>query len=156
VDVRGRERIARHLRRAADSIGRRLRRRRVLAGGVRVKLKTRSFRLMTRQRRLPAATDVAERLYDEALPLLELFDHAEPFRLVGLAAYALTAPDDPEQLELFAPAAARRRRLEGALDDIRRRFGSAAAGRAEDLEHGLGLAMAPNLDFLEDGDGADA
>ncbi len=91
-----------HLHRSADDVGRRLRRRGYVAMGVRVKLKTTDFRLLTRQRRLPRSTDVAATLHAAALTLLDEFDDAGPFRLVGLAAYDLVRDVEDAQLDIFA------------------------------------------------------
>ena len=88
-DVHRRADIVLHLHRSADDVGRRLRRRGYVAFGVRVKLKTTDFRLLTRQRRLPRSTDVAATLHAAALTLLDEFDDRGPFRLVGMAAYDL-------------------------------------------------------------------
>ena len=49
-----------HLRRSADTIGRRLRKKNYVAFGVGVKLKTADFQMVTRQQRLSEPTDVAE------------------------------------------------------------------------------------------------
>jgi DNA polymerase-4 len=123
-----------------------------------VKLKTASFQLMTRQALLAAPTDVGRELYEAALPLLDHFPYDEPFRLIGLAAYDLLKPTDPQQLELFDPkappreqdpsrAAPDRRRLEVAVDAVRQAFGDAAIVRAERLG-GEGW-QGPNLDFVD-------
>jgi DNA polymerase-4 len=146
-DTSSRAEIIDHLRRSADGIGRRLRRRKLRARGIRVKLKTSSFQLLTRQRLLPAATDVAARLLEAALPLLDEFPFDEPFRLVGLAAYELVEEGASEQLDLFG-VALKQRRLEQALDGLRSRFGAGAVGRASDVgrERGEG----PNLDYMND------
>ena len=148
-DISDRAAIQEHLRSSAESIGRRLRRKRWFARGVRVKLKTASFQLMTRQRVLDPPTDVGAQLYAAAVPLLDAFDCTEPFRLVGLAAYDLVRPDDPLQLDLFAGGPSKRRDAEVAMDSIRDRFGSAAVQRAENLgERGFG---GPDLDSLDGG-----
>ncbi len=146
-DTIDRGEITDHLRRAADGIGRRLRRHNLRAHGIRVKLKTSSFQLLTRQRLLPAPTDVAARLLESALPLLDEFPYTEPFRLVGLAAYDLLEEGDPHQLDLFG-AGAKHRKLEQALDGLRGRFGDAAVGRASN--HGRKGFGAPNLDYMHD------
>jgi DNA polymerase-4 len=134
-DVSGPAAIRPHLRRAADEVGRRLRSAGVTASGVRVKLKTASFRLLTRQARLPAPTDVADALFATAETLLTHFDLTEPVRLIGLAAFDLGTEPAPAQLDLFAaPAdAPRRRRLEATLDQVRARFGPGALHRADDI-----------------------
>lgn len=153
-DVTDRAAIEQCLRRSADEVGRRLRAKGLRARGVRVKLKTASFRLLTRQRRLAAPTDLARRLSSEATSLLDEFDLDEPFRLVGLAAYELSR-GAPVQQELFGPeadpeASARQRRLEQVVDRLQERFGAGAVMRAEELERRGGPRMGVNLDFLSD------
>ena len=147
-DVSERSEIELHLRRSADTIGRRLRKHDLYARGVRVKLKTSSFKLMSRQKQLPASTNLARRLYQEALTLLDEFDYREPFRLVGLAAFDLTK-NRPVQLDLF-DGSARLQRLEVAIDAVTNRFGDGALQRAEELDNGGGPRMGVNLDFLDE------
>jgi DNA polymerase-4 len=120
-----------------------------LAFGVRVKLKTADFQILTRQHRLARPTDVAEELYSVALALLDEFDHAGPFRLVGMAAYDLEQEADAAQPDLFA-GGARRRKLEVAVDALSQRFGAGIVRHADDLSRRP--RVAPNLDFLDEGD----
>ncbi len=150
-DVHRRADIVVHLHRAADDVGRRLRAKGYVAGGVRVKLKTADFRLLTRQRQLARPTDVAATLHESALSLLDHFDDAGPFRLVGLAAYDLVRVAESAQLDIFSDGA-RQRRLETIIDSLTARFGRDAVRRATHLanpDH-----HAPNMDFLDD-DAAD-
>jgi DNA polymerase-4 len=141
--------LKRHLHRSAEEIGRRLRRKHYLAFGVRVKLKTADFQILTRQHRLARPTDVAEELYSVALALLDEFDHAGPFRLVGMAAYDLEQEADAAQPDLFA-SGARRRKLEVAVDALSQRFGAGIVRHADDLSRRPRVAA--NLDFLDEGD----
>jgi DNA polymerase-4 len=152
-DVIERDVIEEHLRRSAESIGRRLRSKGMLAGGVRVKLKTASFQGLSRQALLGTPTDVGQRLYEEAQPLLDHFPYDEPFRLIGMAAYDIIRPGDPVQLGLFGEGA-RRRRLESAMDAVRNAFGDQAVTRAENLS--TEMWNAPNLDFVPDEDAIEA
>src|SRR5262249_53877008 len=62
TDIASRHEIQAYLRSAADTVAQRLRRRGARARGVRIKLKTSDFRIITRQRLLPVATDVAAEL----------------------------------------------------------------------------------------------
>lgn len=102
-DVEGADAIRPHLRRAAGEVARRLRAAGVRARGVRLKLKTRGFRLVTRQTTLPTPTDDPATLFSTADALLAALAPTEPVRLVGLTAYDLTDPTDPIQLDLFPP-----------------------------------------------------
>jgi DNA polymerase-4 len=148
-DVRDKADIKLHLRRSADTIGRRLRKKNYAAFGVGVKLKTADFQIVTRQHRLSEPTDVAERLYSVGVALLNHVDHPGPFRLVGLVAYDLVDINNLVQLDLFS-AFARQRQLEVAIDGLAERFGTTVVYRADDLSKAPGTRLAPTLDFLDD------
>jgi DNA polymerase IV len=145
-DVSDRATLEEHLRTSAESIGKRLRSKSLLAGGVRVKLKTSSFQGLSRQTLLPTPTDVGARMYEAAMPLLDQFPTDEPFRLVGMAAYDIIRPDDPVQLKLF-DGLADKAKLERAMDAVRSAFGDDAVVRAERL--GGEAWVGPNLDFVD-------
>jgi DNA polymerase-4 len=147
-DISSDEEIRAHLRRAADKIGKRLRRKGLVAGGVRVKLKTSAFRLLTRQSSLKEPSDLADTLYAAGADLLRQFDDAGPFRLVGMAAFALTSVEDPQQLELLGNSA-RQRRLETTLDEIADRFGDDMVRRAAALPRTLEPRLSSDIDFLD-------
>ena len=148
-DVREKADIKFHLRRSADTIGRRLRKKNYVAFGVGVKLKTADFQIVTRQHRLSEPTDVADKLYSVGVTLLDHIEHPGPFRLVGLVAYDLVDADTLMQLDLFS-ASARRRQLEVAIDGLVERFGSNVLCRADDLNTSPGMRLAATLDFLDD------
>ena len=146
-DVSDPREIAMHLRRSADRIARRLRQKNVLAGGVRVRLKTSDFRLLSRQCTLAAETDTAEDLHAAAVRLLPRFADKGPYRLVGMAAHSLRRGSDPKQLDLLQ-IHSEERRLEGVLDEISERFGEAGMCRANDVSALTVAKSSPNLDFL--------
>ncbi|MCH8239738.1 MAG: DNA polymerase IV [Proteobacteria bacterium] len=147
-DVSDRQELKRHLRRSADDIGRRLRRKRIVAFGVRIKLKTTNFQLLTRQHLRQEPTDVAEQLYTDAAALLDAFKHPGPFRLVGMAAYDLAPAGETSQFDLFG-SGSRWRKLETAIDELANRFGPNVLRRADELNR---RRQSPNLDFLDDDD----
>lgn len=147
-DVKEKADIKLHIRRSADLVARRLRKKNYLAFGVGLKLKTASFHLLSRRHRLSEPTDVAERLYSVALELLEHVDHTGPFRLIGLVAYDLVGSDDA-QPDLFN-SLGRRRQLEVAIDRLAERFGINVVQRAEDLGEPAGIRLAATLDHLEE------
>jgi DNA polymerase-4 len=146
-DVSDRAAIELLLRGFAEEIARRLRRKRLLARGVRVKLKTRSFQSRSRQVMLAEPTDLARTLYDVSVGLIDRFDHEEPYRLVGMAAFDLVCQETTQGC-LFEPGD-RQRRLETALDELKVRFGEAAVLRAEELERRPGHRMGVNLDAIQ-------
>jgi len=148
-DVREKADIKFHLRRSADTIGRRLRKKNYVAFGVGIKLKTTEFQILTRQHRLSEPTDVAERLYSVGVDLLNHIHHHGPFRLIGLVAYDLVDIDDVVQLDLFSTLA-RQRKLEVAIDGLADRFGTNVVHRADDFNKPGGTRLAPTLDFLDD------
>jgi DNA polymerase IV len=148
-DVHEKAEIRFHLRRSADMIGRRLRKKNYAAFGVGIKLKTADFQIVTRQHRLSEPTDVAKRLYSVGVTLLNRVDHPGPFRLVGLAAYDLVDMNNLMQLDFFS-AFARQRQLEVAIDGLAERFGTDVVCRADDLNRSTERCLAPTLDFLDD------
>lgn len=151
VDVTARADIEAHLRLAADTVAQRLRKSQRKARGVRVKLKTTDFRVLTRQALLSEATDVAAVLFAHAIGLIDEIEGSGPFRLVGLAVYDLEAATAAvPQLELLPQAGSRDRRLETAIDALVGRFGAGVVQRAGDLNRDRGVGVAANLDFLHE------
>jgi hypothetical protein len=89
---------------------------------------------LTRQRRLLAPTDRDEDILSVARELLRSVREDRPVRLVGVGVAALGDGAGPRQgeLPLFPEEQRRRedqRRLDQALDDIRRRFGESSIRR---------------------------
>jgi DNA polymerase IV len=151
-DVSSIDQIEVHLRRSADRIARRVRAKDYVAGGIRVRLKTNKFEMLSRQRQLPHPADTADTFFRIARELLKEFDHAGPFRLVGMAAYDLRWRDEPHQLDLFEDTL--KRDLETTIDDLADRFGSGVVVRARDINRaGSVSGNGVNLDFLDYRDG---
>ena len=151
VDIASRTDIEAHLRLSADSVAARLRKSARLARGVRIKLKTTDFRVVTRQDSLGEPSDVAAVLFAKATALLDEIRERGPFRLVGLAAYDLAgAEDEAVQLDLLPAAGKRERRLEATIDALVERFGRGVVQRAGDLKRDGGVGVAANLDFLHE------
>ena len=148
ADTSRQEDIELHLRRAAERIGRRLRAKRYMARGVRVRLKTHRFEMLTRQRKLRKPVDLGAELMAAGIGLLGHFDHPGPFRLVGMAAFDLAEREGDRQLDLFEDHAARE--LETAIDALMNRFGRGVLLRARDLsDSGTVAADGVNLDYLD-------
>ncbi|MDE0660836.1 MAG: DNA polymerase IV [Gammaproteobacteria bacterium] len=148
ADVSRREDIGLHLRRASERIGRRLRAKRYVAHGVRVRLKTNRFKMLTRQRKLRQGVDLGAELLAAAESLLDQFNDPGPFRLVGMAAFDLAEREGDRQLDLFEDHAVRE--LETTVDDLIHRFGRRVLMRARDLaDWGTVASAGVNLDYLD-------
>ena len=111
----------------SDSVARRLRRHKLAAGGVQLKLRYEGFETLTRQATLPHPTtdaqiilEVAHRLLDKAL------EPGRAVRLIGITAISLA---DAQQLTLFDDGQ-RVQRLSEAADSVRKKFGDRAITRA--------------------------
>ena len=150
TDVDSAQELRFHLREAADTVGRRLRRQGYVARGVRVKLKRADFQLVTRQALLAEPTQSAEQLWRAAVSLAQGLEGQGPYRLVGVVAFELGMRDGASQLDLLAPPLARADRLEAALDAVEERFGAGAVQRARERMRPVVVEGATDLDFLRD------
>jgi DNA polymerase-4 len=115
-----------------ERLARRLRRNGFAARGLTLKLKTADFRLLTRSRRLPAPTILAEIIYRTALPLLEAEADGRRYRLIGIGAGELADAEEADLPDLFAPDMQRIAGVERAIEAVRDKLGTAAIhkGRA--------------------------
>ncbi len=141
--------IRRHLQRSADRVAGRLRAKGYRARGVRIKLKTADFKLITRQCVIPA-TDLAADFYSAGVRLFEKLGHPGPFRLIGLGSFDLVRAEAPQQLGLFDTAA--NSALESVMDQVKSRFGDGALHRASDTGRDTIIDAHQHLDFLSEGE----
>jgi DNA polymerase-4 len=113
-----------------EHVATRLRRHKLLGGGVRLKIRFGSFQTITRSRKLDAPTDSTDVLWQAARALFDEWarDHFQPVRLLGFTA---DISEDNPQLPLFPdPLSDKRRRLDQTLDKINDRFGGSTIRRA--------------------------
>jgi DNA polymerase-4 len=109
----------------------RMRRQGVLAGGVTVKIRFGDFQTITRSRQFVTPTDTTRELYHAAKSLFEGWadEHFQPVRLIGMQAGALCKAG---QMALFEqPQREKHRRVDGAVDAIKTKFGAAAIRRGQ-------------------------
>jgi DNA polymerase-4 len=106
-----------------------------LAGQVvHIKLKTAGFRLVTRQTRLPAPTQLAETLYRSGLALLQKEATGDWYRLLGIGVDSLHNAEDADPIDLADPDADRRRRIEEAMDSVRAKMGRDSIVKGRNLK----------------------
>jgi len=133
-DVGDRKILLRTLLSMTESVAARLRRRRLVAQTVRIKLRRADFTTFTRQQTLDQPTDQGQVIYERARRLLERnWREGQMLRLLGVGVSGLL-DDAGYQLSLFDRTDQRRTRLNRALDDIQARFGREAITRASLLE----------------------
>ena len=126
--------LARALWPLCETVARRLKESGLAAAGVTLKLKTADFRVRTRSHRLADPTQLADLLFQTArVPLADEADGATRFRLIGVGADRLVAAAEADLPNLFEPRDGRPRRLEEAIDRLRRRHGNAAVQRGRAL-----------------------
>lgn len=107
-----------------ETVGRRLRADRVMAGGVSVSIKDCGFQTMSHQMQLPGYTDVTNELFDWAARLYErLWDGSAPVRQIGVHTFRISA-DTGRQYDLFDGEKYERYGcLDRAVDRIREEYG---------------------------------
>jgi DNA polymerase-4 len=109
-----------------ERLARRLRRNGFAAKGITLKLKTAEFRILTRSRKLPGPTGLAEILYRTALPLLEAEADGRPYRLIGIGTSELADAEEADLPDLFAPDLQRVAGVERAMVAVREKLGTDA------------------------------
>ena len=120
----------------AEEVGTRLRRRNLKGSTITVSVKTPDFRLITRSRTYPEATNLTETIYRRAGEIYRQHLQGRRVRLVGVTVSNITAASAGTQLSLF-PASEddKRARLAQTVDQVRARFGDRSLVRAR-LLHG--------------------
>jgi len=129
-DLEDREEVRAVLLLHADEVARRLRRHGLRARGVTVKIRYGRFETITRNGTLAAAADTSQDLRAAGVRVFDRWADAgfRPVRLVGFTAREFEG--GPETPLLFPDdERARRRRLDGALDEIESRFGKGSLRR---------------------------
>lgn len=146
ADVTSAQDAKRILLSLSEQVARRLRKAHQLAQTVTVEIKYNTFRSCSRQTQLPAPVSTSAALYSCACRLFDELWNGTPIRLLGIRTTKLCPEDTPVQLSLFdsgllldedeetasdcSPAVLeKQKRLEAAMDQIRRKFGNDAIMR---------------------------
>jgi DNA polymerase IV len=124
-----------------ETVSARLKRHGIVGWSVHLKLKTADFRLLTRSRRLKAPTQLAERLYQAALALLEAEATGQRYRLIGIGAGDLSAMAEAAQADLLEDA--NEGAVERIMDELRTRLGTDAIRKGRGLLSSPGPAAPP-------------
>jgi DNA polymerase-4 len=129
-NVRTLPEMLKHIRRQAEQVAERVRKKGFSASVVRVRIRTPDFRTITRQQALKPASHDTQVFGDIAAQLLTRWHEAQPdaaVRLLGVGASGLI---QAQQLNLFDNAASD---VDAAVDQVRERFGATSLKRGSRL-----------------------
>jgi len=117
-----------------EKLSRRLKQANLAARTLTLKLKSASFKSITRSHTLPDPTQLAETIFQEARKLLARETDGTAYRLIGIGAHQSAAPEDADRPTLLDPQIARKAELEKAMEALRAKFGrdTVLKGRAID------------------------
>ncbi len=114
------------LRVQAEKVSARLKAKGLAGRTVTLKLKDDGFQTRTRNRRLDAPTQLADRIFHTALPMLQRELDGTRYRLLGVAVSELSDAHDADPADLVDIGGTRRAKAERAIDALRDRFGERA------------------------------
>lgn len=129
-----REEACKVLKMLAESVAGRLKKQHFLAGQISTEIKYASFRSVSHQTTLLTPTSDAKEIFRRACSLFDELWNGEPIRLLGIRTTKLEDEGEPVQMNLFdfqkdQEAQIKKRKLDDALDSIRKRFGEGAIRR---------------------------
>ncbi len=146
-DIDDREILDAWVMELAESVARRMRGYGILGRTVQVKIRFSDFQTITRSRTLDQPDCSTRLLQITARELVRqaLQNEDRPVRLLGAGMTSLQT-DARVQLDLFEqPRRQRDARLDGACDELKRKFGSAAVRSAAALQHDIHMDRRPNI-----------
>jgi DNA polymerase-4 len=114
----------------SEKVHRRLKAAALAGTTVTLKLKSADFRILTRARTLPAATQLARRIYEPAKDMLAgEAKGRQAFRLIGVGVSGLVPAEEADRGDLLDQDLKRDIATETAMDAIRAKFGARAVIR---------------------------
>lgn len=115
--------LARILRSLSEKVATRLKKSEIAGQTVVLKLKTAEFKTRTRNRRLTDPTMLADKIFRTGMDLLKPEIDGTRFRLLGIGVSDLTNHDLADPEDLVDLKATKRAHIEGAMDQVRNKFG---------------------------------
>ncbi|HEX4571592.1 MAG TPA: DNA polymerase IV [Dongiaceae bacterium] len=136
-DIASTDLLAAELWPLCEKVSARMKRYGLLGRSVHLKLKTSDFRILSRSRRLVAPTQLAEVLYQAAMPLLKAETTGRRYRLIGVGAADLVPESEAAQPDLLSEGDRRQVTVERVMDSLRAKLGQDA------IRKGRGLFSSP-------------
>jgi DNA polymerase-4 len=132
-DIADGEELRKVLWRQAERVARRIKATELAGTTVVLKLRRADFRILTRSRRLPDPTRLADTIYRQAAEMLAREVNGTAYRLLGVGLSGLVDAAGADPLSLADPEAERRADAERALDHVRERFGVDVIGKGRGM-----------------------
>jgi DNA polymerase-4 len=126
TDLAGMADLVPVLRALSEKVSARLKKSGIAGRTVVLKLKTQDFRIRTRNRQLADPTRLADRIFQTGLQLLEKEADGTRFRLLGIGVSDLSDQDRADPPDLVDVQSRKRAMAEGAIDQLRDKFGRKA------------------------------
>lgn len=126
TDLASYEELVPILRSLSEKVSARLKKKGIAGRSIVLKLKTRDFKLRTRNRHLPDATRLADRIFRIGMELLKKETDGTAFRLIGIGVADLSDDSRADPPDLVDTGARRRAEAEEAIDKLRGKFGKNA------------------------------
>jgi DNA polymerase-4 len=133
IDIADFAELSKELWPLCETVSRRLKAAELSGHVVHLKLKTAGFKLISRQARIPAPTQLAETLFRTAEILLKREANGTFFRLIGVGTNEFHSAEDADPPDLADPDAEQRRKVERAMDEVRRKLGGKAIVKGRSL-----------------------
>lgn len=112
------------LRRLSERVSTRLKDQNIAGRTIVLKLKTGDFKSRTRNRKLPDATQLVDRIFSTARELLAGETDGTSFRLMGVGVSDLEDGDHADPANLIDQQAQKRADIERAMDRVKTKFGA--------------------------------
>ena len=125
-DIASLDELAPILRSLSEKVSSRLKSADIAGRTVVLKLKTRDFKLRTRNRQLADPTQLADKIFRTGHSLLAKEVDGTRFRLLGIGVSDLTDDGKADPLDLVDVQATKRAVAEGAIDKLRGKYGNKA------------------------------
>lgn len=108
-----------------EKVSKRLKKSNKAGKTITLKLKTGSFKTLTRSHTLSSPTQLAETLYRAVTPLLQKAAPGNNFRLIGVGISSFGDLDDADRPDLLSGNISHDKDVEAAIDKLRDKFGDA-------------------------------
>lgn len=118
----------------ADNVAARMRRDGFKAFCIGITIRSNDFKNKSRQRKLYSPTDITDEIYNLAIELFcELWDANTPIRLLGVSLSNLIEKENVQRILFDNEDKNKSEKLDRAIDELRRKYGNVAIGRASVL-----------------------